>query len=62
MTFGEVGVAAALSLLALFSLVVAGKAYTTAYSFHALLFAAASASPSLRSSTAIRAARQSCRR
>ncbi len=42
MTFGELGLAIALGVLALFSLVVAGKAYTGAYAFHALLFAAAS--------------------
>ncbi len=42
-THGEFGVAIALTVLALFSLVVAGKAHSTAYSFHALLFAAASA-------------------
>jgi len=42
-THGEFGVAIALTVLALFSLIVAGKAHSTAYSFHALLFASASA-------------------
>ncbi len=42
-THGEFGLAIALTILALFSLVVAGRAHSTAYSFHALLFAAASA-------------------
>ena len=42
LTTGEFGTAIALSLLALVSLVIAGKAYTSAYAFHALLFAAAS--------------------
>ncbi len=42
-THGEFGVAIALTVLAVFSLVVAGKAHSTAYSFHAVLFAAASA-------------------
>ena len=42
MTFGEGGLAFALALLAIFSIVVAAKAYTPAYAFHAYLFAAAS--------------------
>ncbi|WP_421725233.1 cytochrome-c oxidase, cbb3-type subunit I [Bauldia sp.] len=42
-THGEIGVAIALTVLSLFSLIVAGKAHSAAYSFHALLFAAASA-------------------
>jgi len=42
MTSGEFGLSIALTLLALASLVIAGKAYTSAYAFHALLFAAAS--------------------
>jgi cytochrome c oxidase cbb3-type subunit 1 len=43
MTLGEGGLAAALTALAFFSIVVAAKAYTPAYAFHAYLFAAASA-------------------
>ncbi|MEK6216263.1 MAG: cbb3-type cytochrome c oxidase subunit I, partial [Boseongicola sp.] len=43
MSFGEAGTVGALSILALLALIVAGKATTTAYSFHALLFAVASA-------------------
>ena len=42
MTFGESGTAAALAVLAIASLVVAGKATDPGYSFHALLFAIAS--------------------
>jgi cytochrome c oxidase cbb3-type subunit 1 len=42
-THGEIGLAIALTVLALFSLVVAGKAHSSAYSFHAILFAAVSA-------------------
>ena len=42
LTMGELGLAIALTLLALLSLVIAGKAYTGGYAFHALLFAAAS--------------------
>ncbi|MCB1494422.1 MAG: cytochrome-c oxidase, cbb3-type subunit I [Bauldia sp.] len=42
-THGEIGLAIALSVLALFSLIVAGKAHSSAYSFHAILFAAVSA-------------------
>ena len=43
MTFGEGGTAAAFVLLAVFSIVIAAKAYTPEYAFHAYLFAAASA-------------------
>jgi cytochrome c oxidase cbb3-type subunit 1 len=43
MTFGEGGSAVALAALALFSIVVAAGAHTSAYAFHAYLFAAASA-------------------
>ena len=43
MTLGEGGVAAALTLLAFVSIVIAAKAYTPEYAFHAYLFAAASA-------------------
>jgi len=42
MTFGEGGLAAALTALAFLSIVVAAKAYTPEYAFHAYLFAAAS--------------------
>jgi cytochrome c oxidase cbb3-type subunit 1 len=42
LTMGELGLSIALTLLALLSLVIAGKAYTGGYAFHALLFAAAS--------------------
>src|SRR5579885_3044660 len=42
MTLGEGGTALALAALALLSIVVAAKAYTPAYAFHAYLFAAAS--------------------
>ena len=42
LTMGELGLSIALTLLALASLIIAGKAYTSAYAFHALLFAAAS--------------------
>src|SRR5512139_57677 len=42
MTFGEGGLAIAFVALALLSLVVAAKAYTPEYAFHAYLFAAAS--------------------
>jgi cytochrome c oxidase cbb3-type subunit 1 len=42
LTIGELGLGIALTLLALLSLVIAGKAYTGGYAFHALLFAAAS--------------------
>ena len=42
MTLGEGGLAAAMTALAFFSIVVAAKAYTPAYAFHAYLFAAAS--------------------
>ncbi|MCB1486295.1 MAG: cbb3-type cytochrome c oxidase subunit I, partial [Bauldia sp.] len=38
-THGEIGLAIALTILALFSLIVAGKAHSSAYSFHAMLFA-----------------------
>ena len=43
MTFGEGGLAAALTALAFLSIVIAAKAYTPEYAFHAYLFAAASA-------------------
>ncbi len=42
-TNGEAGLIIVFTVLALVSLVVAGKAWTSAYSFHALIFAAASA-------------------
>ncbi|HUI14561.1 MAG TPA: cytochrome-c oxidase, cbb3-type subunit I [Xanthobacteraceae bacterium] len=42
MTLGEGGLAAALTALAFVSIVIAAKAYTPAYAFHAYLFAAAS--------------------
>ena len=42
LTMGELGLSIALTLLALLSLMIAGKAYTGGYAFHALLFAAAS--------------------
>ena len=42
MTFGEGGLAIALTVLAFASIVIAAKAYTPAYAFHAYLFAAAS--------------------
>ena len=42
MTWGEGGLALAMTGLAVLSLLVAAKAYTTAYAFHAYLFAAAS--------------------
>ncbi len=43
MTLGEGGLAAALTILAFVSIVIAAKAYTAEYAFHAYLFAAASA-------------------
>src|SRR5437762_13478640 len=42
MTFGEGGTAIAFTVLALLSIVVAAKAYTPEYGFHAYLFAAGS--------------------
>jgi cytochrome c oxidase cbb3-type subunit 1 len=42
MTWGEGGLAAALTALAFVSIFIAAKAYTPAYAFHAYLFAAAS--------------------
>jgi cytochrome c oxidase cbb3-type subunit 1 len=42
MTFGEAGSALAFAALAMLSIVVAAKAYTPEYAFHAYLFAAAS--------------------
>jgi len=42
MTFGEGGTALALSALAFLSLIIAAKAYTPEYAFHAYLFCAAS--------------------
>src|SRR5262249_1963763 len=43
MTFGEAGCMLAFSALAFFSIIVAAKAYTPEYAFHAYLFAPASA-------------------
>jgi len=43
MTFGEAGSAVAFAALALVSIIVAAKAHTPEYAFHAYLFAAASA-------------------
>src|SRR3954462_13867497 len=42
MTFGEGGSALAFTALALLSIVIAAKAYTPGYAFHAYLFSAAS--------------------
>ena len=42
MTLGEGGLAAAMTVLAFVSIVIAAKAYTPEYAFHAYLFAAAS--------------------
>ena len=42
MTFGEMGSALAFAALALLSIIIAAKAYTPEYAFHAYLFAAAS--------------------
>ena len=42
MTFGEGGTAAAFGILAIFSIVIAAKAYTPENAFHAYLFAAGS--------------------
>ena len=42
MTFGEAGSALAFAGLALLSIIIAAKAYTPEYAFHAYLFAAAS--------------------
>src|SRR6476661_10951917 len=42
MTLGEGGTAAALGLLAVGSIVIAARAYTPEYAFHAYLFAAGS--------------------
>src|SRR5512139_2598612 len=42
MTFGEGGLAIAFVALAVLSLVIAAKAYTPEYAFHAYLFSAAS--------------------
>ncbi len=42
MTLGEGGLAAAMTVLAFVSIVIAAKAYTPGYAFHAYLFAAAS--------------------
>src|SRR6201995_311762 len=42
MTFGEGGTAVSFALLAIFSIVIAARAYTPEYAFHAYLFAAAS--------------------
>src|ERR1700729_962033 len=42
MTFGEGGTAAAFGILAIFSIVIAAKAHTPEYAFHAYLFAAGS--------------------
>ena len=43
MTTGEMGSALAFAALAFISIVIAAKAYTPEYAFHAYLFAAASA-------------------
>jgi hypothetical protein len=48
MTLGEGGTAAAFAALAILSIVIAAKAYTPEYAFHAYLFAAASAAAFLR--------------
>ena len=42
MSFGEGGTAAAFALLAIYAIVVAAKAYTPEFAFHAYLFAAGS--------------------
>ncbi|MFG1427461.1 cytochrome-c oxidase, cbb3-type subunit I [Roseixanthobacter glucoisosaccharinicivorans] len=42
MTFGEVGLLVVFSFFAFFAVVVAAKAHTSAYAFHAFVFAAAS--------------------
>jgi cytochrome c oxidase cbb3-type subunit 1 len=42
MTFGEMGSALAFAGLAFLSIIIAAKAYTPEYAFHAYLFAAAS--------------------
>jgi cytochrome c oxidase cbb3-type subunit I len=42
LTIGEFGLLVVFSILAICALIIAGKAYTGAYSFHALLFAIAS--------------------
>ncbi|MFG1421969.1 cytochrome-c oxidase, cbb3-type subunit I [Roseixanthobacter liquoris] len=42
MTFGELGLLIVFSLFAFFAVVVAAKAHTSAYAFHAFVFAAAS--------------------
>ena len=42
MTFGEIGSALAFASLAFLSIIIAAKAYTPEYAFHAYLFAAAS--------------------
>jgi len=42
MTFGEIGLVTSLAALALFSLLIAAKAYTPAFAFHAGLFCVAS--------------------
>src|SRR4029078_3914282 len=42
MTFGEMGSALAFAALAFLSIIIAAKAYTPEYAFHAYLFAAAS--------------------
>src|SRR3569833_2929377 len=42
MTFGEAGTAVALGVLCFGSLIIAAKAYTPEYAFHAYLFCAAS--------------------
>src|SRR6516162_8779626 len=46
MTFGEGGTAAAFGILAIFSIVIAAKAYTPEYAFHSYLFAAGSVAAS----------------
>ena len=47
MTFGEMGSALAFAALALLSIIIAAKAYTPEYAFHAYLFAAASVAAGL---------------
>ena len=42
MSFGEMGLPPLLAGLAVLSLIIAAKAYTAAFAFHAYLFAAAS--------------------
>jgi hypothetical protein len=62
MTIGEGGSALALVALALLSIVIAAKAYTPEYAFHAYLFSAAGVAAVLPSSTATTNARSKRRR